>query len=151
MTSRSGSDRANASLFELAERIRARGLPEAVIQMAIHGGAAVHQALWYRVESVSTSPAGPAWNIVATAEREDLVPLWECGSVAVFSAGDGSFLQWDAEEDEPWIRWPDFPHAVRDLLTDLWEDETMDVQRAEIARLLLPAGEVEAALIPLER
>ena len=79
------------------------------------------------------------------------MPLWECGTVAVFSAGDGSFLQWDAEADEPWTLWSDFAGAVRDLLTDLWEDEADDSHRADVARLLLPEGDVAAALIPEER
>jgi hypothetical protein len=79
------------------------------------------------------------------------VPLWTCGTVTVFSAGNGSFVQWDAEEDEPWKTWPDFAGAVRDLLTDLWEDEVGDDDRAAIARLLLPEREIDAALIPEER
>jgi membrane protease YdiL (CAAX protease family) len=136
---------------ELAERIRARQLPEAVAQIATRGGATVHPALWYRAEDVWQEPDGPAWQSIATSARRDLVPLWTCGTVTVFSAGNGSFVQWDAEEDEPWKTWPDFAGAVRDLLTDLWEDEVGDDDRAAIARLLLPEREIDAALIPEER
>lgn len=135
----------------LAERIRTRGLPEAVATIATRGGAAVHPVLDYRAESVSMSPDGPAWSIVRSSGRDDLVPLWECGTVTVFSAADGTFLQWDAEEDAPWTTWPNFAGAVRDLLTDLWEDEADDQARAVIARLLLPEDQVEAALVPKER
>ncbi|MBY0687918.1 hypothetical protein [Microbacterium marinilacus] len=136
---------------ELAERIRARRLPEAVVQIATRGGAAVHPALGYRAADVWERPDGPAWEIVAASGRQDLVPLWTCGTVAVFSAADGSFLQWDAEEDGPWAVWPDFAGAVRDLLTDLWEDDADDGDRAVIARLLLPEHEIAAALVPEER
>lgn len=138
-------------MSDLAERIRARGLPSAVVEIATRGGDAVHSALWYRTERVSPSPDGPASAIVAMSGREDLVPLWTCGTVTVFSAADGSFVQWDAEEEEPWTIWPDFAGAVRDLLTDLWEDESDDEERAEVARLLLPDGDVAAALVPEER
>lgn len=46
--------------------------------------------------------------------------------------------------------WPEFASAVRDLLTDLREDEADDQDRAVIARLLLPEDQVEAALAPEE-
>lgn len=136
---------------DLAERIRARGLPEAVVDIATRGGAAVHPALEYRAEDVWQWPDGPAWEIVAASGRKDLVPLWTCGTVAVFSAGDGSFLQWDAEENEPWAVWPNFAGAVRCLLTDLWEDDANDQDLAAIARLLLPRGDIDAVLTPEER
>lgn len=97
------------------------------------------------------SPDGPAWELVRASGRGDLVPLWTCGTASVFSASDGSFLQWSAEEDEPWTVWPDFVGAVRDLLTDLWEDEADDEDRAAIARLLLPEADVARALVPDER
>jgi hypothetical protein len=126
-------------------------MPVSVVEIAIRGGAAVHPALGYRAESVSMSPDGPAWSIVRTSGGHDLVPLWTCGTVTVFSAANGSFLQWDAEEDEPWTVWPDFVGAVRDLLTDLWEDEAEDEDRAAIARLLLPEDDVSTALMPEER
>lgn len=136
---------------DLADRIRARGLPEAVVDIATRGGAAVHAALGYRAEDVWQQPDGPAWEVVATSGREDLVPLWTCGTVVVLSAADGSFLQWDAEEDAPWTAWPDFAGVVRDLLTDLWEDEIDDEDRAEVARLLLPEDEIYAAMTPEDR
>ncbi|MFI8595641.1 hypothetical protein ACIGCK_14570 [Microbacterium sp. NPDC078428] len=136
---------------DLALRIRARGLPEPVVTIATRGGMGLHPALDYRAESVEPSPDGPAWAVVAASGREDLVPLWTCGTVSVFSAADGSFLEWDAEEDEPWTIWPDFARAVRSLLTDLWEDETDDEDRAAIARLLLPEDQTPAALTPEER
>lgn len=140
-----------AATSDLAERIRARGLPEAVARIATLGGAAVHPALEYRAEDVWQWPDGPAWEIVATSGREDLVPLWTCGTETVFSAADGSFLQWDAEEDEPWTVWPDFAGAVRDLLTNLWEYDADDEHRSEIARQLLPEDSVGLALTPEER
>lgn len=146
-TPRSLDDDASA----LAGRIRARRLPEAVALIATRGGASVHPALGYRAADVWQRPDGPAWETAAASGRQDLVPLWTCGTVTVFSAEDGSFLQWDAEEDEPWAVWPDFAGPVRDLLTDLWEDETSDDDRAAIARLLLPEREISAALIPEQR
>ncbi len=122
-----------------------------MVEFAIQGGAVVHPKLWFRVESVSMSAAGPAWTIVNSYGREDLVPLWTCGTVTVFSAADGSFLEWDAEKSKPWTIWPDFTHTVRALLTDLWEDEVNDHDRAAVARLLLPEHEITAALTPLTR
>lgn len=135
----------------LTERIRARGLPESVVAIATYGGAALHPALGYRAESVEPSPRGPAWAVVLMSGRAGLVPLWTCGTTTVFSAADGTFLEWDAEEDEPWTLWPEFAGVVRSLLTDLWEDEIDDADRAEVARLLLPAENVAAALVPEER
>lgn len=132
-------------------RIRARGLPESVVTIATCGGEEVHPVLWFRAEAVSESVDGPAWSVVAASGRTDLVPLWTCGTTTVFSAGDGSFVEWDAEEDEPWSTWPDFEAAVRYLLTDLWEDEAADDERAEVAGLLLPADRVAAALVPEDR
>lgn len=137
--------------FELAQRIAARGLPDAVGRIATQGGAAAHPALEYRAQEVWTPPHGPAWQIVITSGRTDLLPLWTCGTVTVFSAGDGSFVQWDAEADEPWRIWPDFAGAARHLLTDLWEDEVDDGDRADIARLLVSEDEIDAALVPEDR
>ncbi|MCR8945599.1 hypothetical protein NW249_26180 [Streptomyces sp. OUCMDZ-4982] len=136
---------------DLAQRIRARGLPDSVVMIATLGGARLHPALGYRAESVEPCPDSPAWAVVAASGPADLVPLWTCGTVTVLSSADGSFLEWDAEENEPWTIWPDFADAVRSLLTDLWEDEADDAARAEIARLLLPAGLIAAALVPEER
>lgn len=136
---------------DLAQWIRARGMPESVVTITTRGGTELHPALDYRAESVEPWPDGPAWAVVAASGRDDLVPLWTCGTVTVFSAADGSFLQWDAEEDEPWTIWPDFASAVRSLLTDLWEDEIDDADRVDVARLLLSEGERAAALVPEER
>ncbi|MCK8475860.1 hypothetical protein [Microbacterium aurugineum] len=136
---------------DLVGRIRSRGLPDAVVTIATRGGTALHSALDYRAESVEVSPRGPAWAVIAASGRADLVPLWTCGTVTVFSADDGSFLEWDAEEDEPWTVWSDFAAVVRSLLTDLYEDEVSDAVRTEVARLLLPGDEVEAALTPEAR
>lgn len=111
----------------------------------------MHSALGFRAESVESSPRGPAWTVITASGRDDLVPLWTCGTVTVFSAADGSFLEWDAEDDEPGTTWPNFASVVRSLLTDLWEDESDDEDRAEVARLLLPGHEVAAALVPEER
>lgn len=139
------------STDDLTSRIRARGLPESVVTISTRGGAHLHPALEYRAESVEPWPDGPAWAVVAASGRDDLVPLWTCGTVTVFSAADGSFLEWDAEEEDSWTVWPDFARAVRSLLTDLWEDEAEDEDRAAIASLLLPEGLVAAALVPEER
>ncbi|MFF0503780.1 hypothetical protein ACFYUH_09300 [Streptomyces fimicarius] len=136
---------------DLAQLIRARGLPDQVVTIATRGGARLHPALSYDAESVEPWPAGPAWAVVAASGRTDLVPLWTRGTVTVFSAADGSFLAWDAEEDEPWTFWPDFAAAVRSLLTDLWEGEHDEEQRIEVARLLLPEDGIAAALVPEER
>lgn len=136
---------------DLAPRIRARGLPDSVVTIATRGGADLHPALGYRAESVEPWPDGPAWAVVAASGRADLVPLWTCGTTTVFSATDGSFLEWDAEESEPWTVWPDFASAVRSLLTDLWEDEVDEAARAEAAHLLLPTEEADVALVPEER
>ncbi|MFC5289463.1 hypothetical protein ACFPM7_20620 [Actinokineospora guangxiensis] len=136
---------------ELGSRVRARGLPPAVEAIAVRGGAEVHPALAYRAQAVSAAADGPAWTVVAMSGRDDLVPLWTCGTATVFSAGDGSFLHWDAEEDQPWRAWPTFAGPARHLLTDLWEDETDDAERVAVARLLLPAEQIAAALVPEDR
>lgn len=132
---------------ELAERIRARALPEAVVTIATRGGESVHPALGYRAELVWS----PSWSVIEHSARTDLVPLWACGTTTVFSAGDGTFLEWDAEEDHPWMTFPDFPAAVRSLLTDLYEDEVDDDDLRAVAELLLPADQVEDALRPEDR
>ena len=100
---------------------------------------------------MSPAPDGPAWTVIGTSGRDDLVPLWENGPVAVFSAGDGTFLEWSAEAAEPWTQWPDFRACVRSLLTDLWEDEDSDADRQAVARLLLPEDQVADALVLEER
>ncbi|NHB85497.1 hypothetical protein G7085_15120 [Tessaracoccus sp. HDW20] len=45
----------------------------------------------------------------------------------------------------------DFADLVRDLLTDLYEDEEDEAERERVAHLLLPADEAAAALVPEER
>lgn len=132
---------------ELADRIRERALPDAVVVMATEGGAAAHQALEYRAESVWS----PAWSVIEHSGRSDLVPLWVCGTTVALSAGDGTFLEWDAEEDRPWRTFADFAELVRSLLTDLYEDEADDRDRREIARMLLPRTKVRRALRPERR
>lgn len=136
---------------DFARRIRARGLPEPVVTIATRGGAELHPALEYRAESVEPWPDGPAWAVVAASGWDELLPLWTSGTVSVFSAADGTFLEWDAEESEPWTVWPEFASVVRSLLTDLWEDEADEKDRAEVARLLLAEHEVAAALAQEER
>lgn len=131
----------------LAERIRARGLPESVVVVAVDGGEALHPALDYRAESVWA----PSWEVVSSSGDADLVPLWTCGTTTMFSRGDGSFAQWDAEVDAPSSVYPDFAHAVRALLTDLYEDEVDDDERREIATLLVPASDIEFVLEPEPR
>lgn len=137
----------------LAQRIRARGLPEAVVGLALNGGAAVHPALDIHVEHVELTGEDPSSAVIASTGREDLVPLWMPGATTtVFSAGDGGLELWSAEDDDrPWERWPDLAGAVRHLLTDLWEAEIPDEDRREIAVLLLPAGQVAEALVPEQR
>ncbi|MEU3273043.1 hypothetical protein ABZ639_19555 [Saccharomonospora sp. NPDC006951] len=132
---------------ELAERIRARALPEAVVTIATRGGESAHRALGYRAESVWS----PSWSVIEHSARTDLVPLWTCGTTTVFSAEDGTFLEWDAEEDQPWRTFPEFPAAVRSLLTDLYEDEVDDDDLRAVAELLLPADQVDDALRPEDR
>jgi len=132
---------------ELSARIRERALPEAVVVIATEGGTAAHQALEYRVESVWS----PAWSVIEHSGRSDLVPLWVCGTTAFLSAEDGTFLEWDAEEDQPWRAFATFAALVRSLLTDLYEDEVDDRDRREIARMLLPRAKVRRALRPEPR
>lgn len=136
----------------LAERILARGLPASVASIAVEGGARVHPALAYRAQAVSPSALGPAWTVVdALGTDAGLLPLWSCGTTTVFSAPDTTFLAWDAEEDAPFARWPDFAGAAQGLLADLWEDETSDDELEAVARLLLPDEQVAAVLTVLER
>ena len=132
---------------ELADRIRERALPEVVVAMATEGGAAVHPALEFRAESVWS----PAWSVIEHSGRSDLVPLWGCGTTVALSAGDATFLEWDAEEERPWRTFADFTELVRSLLTDLYEDEVDDRDRREIARMLLPRAKVRRALRPEQR
>jgi hypothetical protein len=132
---------------ELATRIRARGLPESVVTIATAGGSALHRTLEYRAESVWS----PAWSVLEHSARADLVPLWMCGTTAFLSAEDGTFLEWDAEEDHPWRAFATFTDLVRSLLTDLYEDETDERSRRDIARLLVPRSEVRSALRPEDR
>lgn len=131
---------------ELAERIRERGLPETVVRIATDGGETVSPALFYRAESVHHDPA----EAVMSSTAEDLVPLWSCGIEHAF-AGRDRYLIWDPESDEPRAVFETFAQLVRELLTDLWEDEEDDEERARIAHLLLPPDEAAAALVPLER
>ncbi|SOD62679.1 hypothetical protein SAMN06297387_10752 [Streptomyces zhaozhouensis] len=132
---------------DLAERVRARGLPEAVVTIATRGGEVVHPDLEYRAQAVG----GPSWSVIGHSARADLVPLWTCGTTTLFSTGDGTFLEWDAEEDEPSRTFPDFPATVRSLLTDLYEDELDDDALRTIGELLLAPHQVNAALRPEDR
>ena len=115
--------------------------------IATRGGAAAQHALEYRAESVWS----PAWSVIEHSGRSDLVPLWVCGTTAVLSAEDGTFLEWDAEEDRPWRAFADFSALVRSLLTDLYEDDVDERDRLEIARMLLPRMKVRRALRPEQR
>ena len=132
---------------ELEAGIRARGLPEAVVALALHGGPTVHPALEYRAESVWA----PSWAVIEHSGRVDLLPLWSCGTTTYYSAADGTFLEWNAEEDEPWRTFATFAELVRSLLTDLYEDEVEEDDRRQIARLLLPRRLVRRALRPEDR
>lgn len=128
---------------DLAARIRERGLPEAVARIATEGGAAVHPVLEYRAESV--------WGPSRSVPESDLVPLWICGTTTAFARPDGTFVEWDAEEDEPARHFPGFTALVRALLTDLYEDEETDDARRAVATLLVPPEDVETALTPEPR
>lgn len=133
----------------LAERIRARGLPEIVVRIALEGGEAVSPVLDYRARAV--------WPEVAEAVMdqtdEDLVPLWVCDTTHAF-AGEGRYLFWSPEADEPWDVYDTFAGLVRTLLTDLYEDDDEDEQveeRERVAHLLLPPDQAAEALVPEER
>lgn len=134
------------SKTELAERIRGRGLPDVVARIATEGGETVSPALSYRAEAVFRDPA----ETVMTGTAEDLVPLWSCGATHAF-AGRGRYLMWSPEDDGPSAVFETFAQLVRELLTDLWEDEADDAERARIAHLLLPASDAAAALVPAQR
>jgi len=131
----------------LEERIRARGLPEAVVTIATRGGETLHPELGYRAASAWSA----SWSVIEHSARTDLLPLWTCGTTTLFSAGDATFLEWDAEEEQPWRTFADFPAAVRALLTDLHEDEVDDDDLRAVAELLLPAQQVREALCPEDR
>lgn len=131
---------------DLVARIRERGLPDVVARIATQGGESVSPALFYRAESVWPETA----EAVMSGTTEDLVPLWSCGTTHAF-AGQGRFLVWSAESDEPYAVFGTFAELVRDLLTDLDEDEEDDDERSRIAHLLLPPDDAAAALVPLER
>ncbi|WP_235737887.1 hypothetical protein [Nocardioides alcanivorans] len=137
----------------LRRRILERGLPEAAATIATQGGSAVHPALEFTAESISLTSDGPSISVIRHSGRTDLVPLWtSSATVTVFSAADGSFLEWSAEDDEqPWQSWPDFASAVRHLLTDLYENMVSDEHRHEVAALLLPEDQIAAAMVPEER
>ncbi|MCT2587468.1 hypothetical protein [Actinophytocola gossypii] len=128
-------------------RIHALGLPETVARVAVDGGDAVHPALSYRAEPIGD----PAWSVITESGRTDLTPLWACGTTTAFACDDGTFLEWDAEEDEPWRTFPDFEGLVRSLLTDLYEDEEPEAARQEIARALLPGRPTDRVLRPEDR
>ncbi|WP_433611579.1 hypothetical protein [Prescottella agglutinans] len=131
---------------EHATRIRALGLPDAVVRIAVEGGATVHPVL----RDLADSVWAPAWSIVEV--RPDLVPLWSAGTATVLAAPDGTVHRWSAEcPGEPLDSYPDFASAVRHLLTDLWELDREDDDRRAVAHLLLPPEQVEAALDPIER
>lgn len=137
----------------LEHSIRARQLPEAVVIIALRGGAAAHPALGDAAEYISLTDDDPTSAVIAISGRSDLVPLWmTSATTTVFSAADGTFVQWNAEdEDGPWEQWPDFASTVRFLLTDLYEGMVSDTELHEVASLLLPADQVAAALVPEER
>ncbi|MHC6176339.1 hypothetical protein [Glutamicibacter sp. X7] len=138
---------------ELARRIRERGLPEAVVSLALHGGAAVHPALDLHVDYIDLTGDDPTSAVLGATESEDMLPLWMTGATTtVFSRGDGSYELWNAEDESgPWERWSDFGGVVRSLLTDLWESEVDEAQRREVAELLVPKDQVDAVLEPEER
>lgn len=118
-----------------------------MVTIATQGGEKVHPELEYRAASIWS----PSWSVIEISARTDLVPLWACETTTLFSAGDGTFLEWDAEEDQPSRTFPDFPAAVRSLLTDLYEDETDDADLRAIAELLLPPQQIQSALQPEDR
>lgn len=109
-------------------------------------GEAVSPALFYRAEAVWPETA----EAVTSGRAEDLVPLWSCNTTHAF-AGQGRFLLWSAESDEPYEVFGTFAELVQDLLTDLYEDDEDDEERSRIAHLLLPPDEAVGALVPLER
>jgi len=131
---------------DLAARIRERGLPDVVACIATEGGESVSPALFYRAEAVFHGPADEVMSTTA----EDLVPLWSCGTEHAF-AGRDRYLIWGPESEEPSAIFATFVELVRELLTDLWEDEEDEGERSRIAHLLLPPDEAAAALVPLER
>ncbi len=137
----------------LAERIRARGLPEVVAAIAVHGGESVHPSLGYRAQSIDLSEWSPASCLRRDHGDADWLPLWASGSATeiVCSLPDGTFSQWSADADEEWERWAGFGGAIRYLLTDLYEDEVNEEDREQVAALLLPRNEVTEALIPEDR
>lgn len=134
------------SSADLAARIRNLGLPEVVGRIATEGGESVSPALFYRADAVFHDPAEE----VMSSTGEDLVPLWLCGTEHAF-AGRGRYLIWGPESDEPTAVFTTFSGLVRELLTDLWEDEEAEDERTRIAHLLLPSDEAASALVPLER
>ncbi|WP_134321825.1 hypothetical protein [Cumulibacter soli] len=131
---------------DLAVRIRARGLPDVVARIAADGGESVSPALFSRADAVWPEPA----EAVMSSTTEDLVPLWSCGTTHAF-AGEGRFVMWSAECDEPHAVFASFAELVRDLLTDLYEDDEDDDERWRVAHLLLPPDDAASALVPLER
>lgn len=130
----------------LAERIRALSLPEAVVRIAVDGGETVSPALRFRAQSVWHDPA----QAVMRQSSEELVPLWSCGTTHAF-AGQNRYLIWNPESDEPDAVFDDFAGLVRNLLTDLYEDEEDDEERSRLAHLLLAEVDVAAVLVPEER
>jgi len=134
------------SSADLAARIRKLGLPEVVARIATEGGEFVSSALFYRADAVFDGPAEE----INRSTDEDLVPLWSCGTKHAF-AGQGRYLIWGPESDEPNVVFTTFAELVRELLTDLWEDEEDEGERSRIAHLLLPPDEAVPALIPRER
>lgn len=136
------------SLTDLPLRHRAIGLSPVLTRLALEGGVAVHPALWFRIESVWPS----VWEAIATLPGAGgLVPIWGHGTAVTGARGDGSFEIWNAESEERQERYADLAGLVRALLTDLYEDEVSDDARRQVAELLLPSGDVEAALVPEDR
>lgn len=137
-----------SAFADLPLRHRALGLSPVLTRLALEGGAAVHPALWFRIESVWPS----VWEAIAALPGAgDLVPIWGHGTSVTGTCGDGSFEIWDAESEERQEHYPDLTALVRAVLTDLYEDEATDLARREVAELLLPPADVEAALVPEDR
>lgn len=141
-------DKAPWTEQELAAAIVARGLPEAVARIATQGGGEVHPSLEFSLESVWLDPAGAAMTALREFGTTEWLPLWQSSATStVFALPDGSFEEWNAEAEERFERWADWPALVRFVLTDLYEAEAEEDERAEVAALLLPEPLRAAALV----
>ncbi|MFT4279641.1 hypothetical protein [Microbacterium sp.] len=134
---------------ELADRIRVRGLPEAMVTIATKGGAVIHPALRGQADAVNAR----GWSVAR--RHPHWVPLWSSGAMVTMVGPDGSLARWSVElSDESLRTYTDLADAVRNLLTDLWEldeDDTGADDRRSIAEALLPRDAVPGALTPIER